>query len=155
MKNHKLLSKNADVKKGRDKIELVNCPHDCRNCKLVLIDINRLYHLSEQHQIVKEYEFSISSLKEAFEKTYELTDSAEQECAKLFRLTIRGSLENICHELKSMTSGFFRRGRYKSIYIMAEETLKEFKEVNSVIEQKNEKIAPAHSKDVMFDLPVV
>jgi hypothetical protein len=126
----KLLSGDAGLNNNRpDKIEILDCPHECWNCKLILVDINRLFYDSEQYQIDKEYQFSVLSLKKAFEKTYELVLPVEQQCANLFRLTIIESLENIHQELKRMTNGFFRKGRYKSSCILTEETLRELKTI--------------------------
>lgn len=156
MKNTKILSGDAGLNNnGHDKIELVNCPHNCRNCKSILIDINRLFHESEQYQNDKEYQFSIISLKKAFEKTYELSEPVEQECAKLFRLTIIESLEKIHQELKKMTKGFFRRGRYKKICIMTEETLEEFKKILPAGKQRKLQNSSTPSKDKELSIHVL
>jgi hypothetical protein len=152
MKNYKFLSGDAGLNNIKhDKIELVNCPHNC-NCKSILIDINRLFHESEQYKNDKEYQFSIISLKKAFEKTYELSLPVEQECVKLFRFTIIESLENIYQELKRMTNGFFRRGRYNRSYIMTEETLKEFKKILPACYQRKLLNSSAPSKDTELNL---
>jgi len=147
MKNQEFLSIGTCFNNiGHDKIELLNCPHNC-SCKLVLNDINRLFRASEQHQNDKEYQFSIISLKKAFEKTYELTLPVEQECAKLFRVTIIESIEKICQELKRMTSGFFRKGRYNRSFIMTEGTLKEFNKILLIGKQGELQNSSAPSKD--------
>lgn len=108
-----------------DKIVLENCPSGCEELKKVLIDINRFFYESNQYQHNKEYQLSIVSLKKAFKKTYELKSPLEQECAKVFRSTVLESLKNIHHELKRMTSGFFRKNHYKFSTILAEKTLEE------------------------------
>lgn len=137
MKNGISVSQNTSSKNGNDKIELVHFPHDFGNCKNILVDINCFFHESEQYQHNKEYRFAIVSLKKAFEKTYELAEPLEQECAQLFRFTILESLKHIHQDLKRMTRGFFRRNSYNGIYLLAEETLKEFKKVASTGKQRN------------------
>ena len=126
MKKGKVLTGNSDLSiYKQDKIEILNCPHSCMNCKSVLTDINRYF--SENHQINKEYLFSIVTLKKAFETTFALKEPVGKKCAKLYRVKITESLENISQELKRMTNGFFHKGRYENSYLLAEETLKEFK----------------------------
>jgi hypothetical protein len=152
MKKQEFLSADACLNYyGHDKIELVNCLHNCR-CKSVLIDINRLFHESEQYQNDKEYQFSILSMKEAFEKTFELSKPVEQKCAKIFRLTIIESLEAIHQELRRMTNGLFRRGRYNRSYIMAKETLNEFKQILPVVKQRELRNSFAPSNDIELNL---
>lgn len=112
---------------GNDKIELVKCPQDCSHIKIVLAKINSFFHEAEHYQYSKEYYLSIVSLKKAFEKTFELRNSEEQECARFFRLIIIESLSNIHRDLKNMTSGCFRKRGYIGSYLMAEETLEIFK----------------------------
>lgn len=147
MKNQEFLSGDACLNNtGHDKIVLLNGSHNCR-CNSILVDINRLFHESEQYQNDKEYQFSIISLKEAFEKTYELSEPAEQECANLFRLTIIESLEKIYQELKRMTNGFFRRGRYNRSYILTEDTLNEFKHILQAGKQRKLQNSFSPSKD--------
>ncbi len=152
MKNQEFLSGDACLDNiGHDKFVLLNGSHNCR-CKSILVDINRLFHESEQYQNNKEYQFSVISLKEAFEKTYELSEPAEQECAKLFRLTIIESLEKIYQELKRMTNGFFRKGRYNRSYIMTEGTLKEFKKILQAGKQRKLQHSFSPSKDIELNL---
>jgi hypothetical protein len=152
MKNQEFLSVDACFNNiGHDKIKLINCPHNCR-CKSVLIDINLLFNESEQYQNDKEYQFSILSLKEAFEKTFELRNPVEQKCAKIFRLTIIESLEAIHQELKRMTKGFFRRGRYNRSFMMIEETLNEFKKILPVGKQIELQNSFAPSNDIELNL---
>jgi hypothetical protein len=138
---------------GQHKFEIVNCPHNCPNCKLIFFEINEHFHESEEHQIDKEYQLSVVSLKKAFEKTYELTEPVQQECSNMFRLHITKSMEAIFQELQNMTTGFFWRGRYKRSLMMSEETLKEFKKLMSTGEQG--KIQDSTSKDQEINLPVV
>lgn len=124
-----ILSGNAGVNGCRgDKIQLVNCPHKCMNCKLVLYDINRLFNDSEHYQSSKEYHLSILCLKRAFLKTYEITEAVEQECARVFRFTIMESLENIHHELKRMANGLFSKSRHKENFLLAKMTLDELRQ---------------------------
>jgi hypothetical protein len=138
-----------------NKFELVNCPQDCTNCKLFLFEINRLFHESEQYQVAKEYQFSVISLKKAFEKTFQLISPVEQQCADLFRFTIIESLENIHQELKRMTKGFFRSGRYKRSLMMSEETLKEFRQIIATGKESKIQGSSDSSKDKKLNLPAV
>jgi hypothetical protein len=148
------LTEDAGVKVP-DKFELVNCKHNCANCKIILFQINRLYHESEQYQFGKEYQYSVMSMKKAFEKTYELILPVEQKCANIFRLTIIESLEKIHQELKRMTNGFYCSGRFKRSLIMSEETLQEFKTILSSGEKSPILDSTVASKDKQINLPVV
>jgi hypothetical protein len=138
-----------------DKIVLVNCPHDSTNYKIILFEINLLFHESEQYQMNKEYQYSVMSLKKAFEKTYELILPVEQQCANLFRQTIMESLEIIHQELKRMTKGFFRSRRYERSLMMSEETLKEFKQILGSVEESKTYEPLAPSKDKKLNFPAV
>jgi hypothetical protein len=138
-----------------EKFELIYCPHDCENLKLFLFEINRLFYESEQYQIEKEYQFSIMSLKMAFEKTWELILPMEQQCADIFRLTIIESLENIRKELRRMTKGFFRSRHFERSLLMSEEILREFKEILASVEESKIQDSVAPSKDKQINLPAV
>ncbi len=141
--------------KQADKIVLVNCPQDWTNYKIILYEINLLFHESEQYQMNKEYQHSVMSLKKAFEKTFELISPMEQQCADLFRQTIMESLEAIYHELKRMTRGFFGSGRYKRSLILSEEILQEFRQhISSGAESKTHG-SFASSKDRQINLPAL
>ncbi len=149
MKKSIILSGNACLNGCRDdKIQLVNCPRECRNCRLVLVDINRLFYESEHYQCSKEYNLSILCLKKAFEKTFEIRDLLEQECANVFRFTIMESLENIRHELKRMTHGIFCKSRFKESYLLVETILDEFKQVTPAGEQRNILFSSATHKHI-------
>jgi hypothetical protein len=138
-----------------DKIVLVNCPYDSTNYKIILFEINLLFHESEQYQMNKEYQYSVMSLKKAFEKTYELILPVEQQVANLFRQTIMESLEIIHQELRRMTRGFFRSRRFERSLMMSEETLKEFKHLLASVEESKTLESLISSKDKKLNLPAV
>lgn len=144
MDNSKSANENGDSNKTKySKFELLDCHQNCKNCKTVLAEINRLYAESEQYQLDKEYQFSILALERAFNKTTELVEPSEQKCTQLFRLTIVESLENIHRELKKMTAGFFRKNRYKASYQLAEKTLNDLKKKLPAGKQRDITPAPA------------
>ncbi len=156
MKSRIILSGSAGVNGCRgDKIQLVNCPHNCMNCKLILFDINRLFNDSEHYQSSKEYHLSIISLKIAFKKTYEIRELVEQECARVFRFTIMESLENIHQELKRMTNGFFSKSRYKENYQLAKVTLDEFKQATAAGMQRNMQPSDVSYRNQELNLPAI
>lgn len=156
MKKSLILSGNAGLIDCRDdKIQLLSCPHECRNCRLVLVDINRLFNESEHYQSSKEYRLSILCLKKAFEKTFEIRERIEQECARLFRFTVIESLENIRHELKKMTSGLFAKSRYKDSYLLAETTLDELIQATPADKPIKMRHSSASHKNEELNLPAV
>ena len=71
-------------------------------CKETLAEINRIFHESNDYQQNKEYQLSINTLKEAYEKTWELSESTCERCARLFRSTIVESLESMDADLQRM-----------------------------------------------------
>jgi len=109
--------------RGKDKIVLLKCPLDGRECRKHVTQINKVFHESTNYRHNKEYQLSIMSLKNAYNKTYELQDASCSKCAHVFRSTIRESLENIKSELKRMTTGFFRKNHYKGSYLLVQNTL--------------------------------
>lgn len=109
------------------KFELIKCPRDGRNCKNHLIEINKNYYDSDYYYQNKEYQESIEALSNAFNKTFELNEATCAHCARTFRYTIIQTLQNIHIELGNMTNGLFKKNRYKSCYILAENVLNDLK----------------------------
>lgn len=108
-----------------DKIELVHCPFDKKECVKQLPDINRYFHESHQGRIDKDYLKAIEALKHAFDITYDIQECTCANCAGLFRTTIVSSMKIIRTELKDMTSGWFSNKRYVPAFEMATQVLKE------------------------------
>ena len=86
-----------------DKFDFVSCSSNGVHCKEVLMEINALYKDSELAQINREYQNAVELLKIASAKTYELNESTCSDCAELFRLNIKKTLENIQEELKTIS----------------------------------------------------
>lgn len=95
-----------------DKIELVHCPSDKKECVEQLPAINKYFHESQQCRLDKDYLKAIEALKRAFETTYAINESTCADCAGLFRSTIVSSMKIIHSELKDITSGWFRSKRF-------------------------------------------
>lgn len=110
-----------------DFIELVSCPIEGTNCKDHRKLINKSMLESRRHLLDKDYSQSIQELKNAFNNTAELDQSACFQCAKLFRSTITQSVEVIHEDLQKMSSGIFGSKHYQSSYLMAASVLSEFK----------------------------
>ncbi len=111
----------------QDKIELVECKFGGHNCKDHLSEINKNFLDSGNYQRSKDYQRSIEALKNAYNLTFELQESSCIRCAELFRSTIIQSMENMSNELHRMSTGLFKTKRFESSYIMATNTLKDFK----------------------------
>lgn len=115
---------------AESKFELVKCPRNGRNCKHQLIEINKKYSDSDYFYQNKEYQESIEALNIAFNKTFELNEETCANCARTFRYAIIQTLQNIHIELESMTNGLFKKNRYRSSYILAENVLNDFQKLN-------------------------
>ncbi len=138
-------AKNTQAENNSCKIELVSCPSQEKVCIGHLTAINQSYVQSEQQRKDKDFYNSIETLKHAFNRTNEMTDSSCVRCSELFRTTITDSLKNIKDELGMMTSGFMGNKRYQLSYIMADKVLQEFQSNkingNPKPEKRNGKIA--------------
>ncbi len=110
-----------------EKIELLSCPSGGMSCKEQLSVINNRFLESYGYHRDKNYTGSIESLKSAFDETKDLKESRCTNCAKLFRSTITESLEKIHDELKEMSTGIFKTKKYQASYVMAGNTLRNFK----------------------------
>ena len=136
MKMHKNKPRNSfseqdlNEYKAESKFELIKCPRDGRNCKHHLVEINKKYSDSNFFYQNKEYQESIEALNVAFNKTFELNQETCTNCARTFRYAIIQSLQNIHTELGSMTNGLFKKNRYRSSYILAENVLNDLQKLN-------------------------
>ena len=111
---------------SQDKIELVSCNGgDEAKCKEHLFVINKSFHNCDSYRKAKLFQLSIEELRNAYFKTFELSDKSCLNCSKLFRSTIVESLHNLKDELHEMTSGFFGNKHYELGYKLAEKVLNE------------------------------
>ena len=121
---------------SQNKIELVSCNGgDEAKCKEHLLLINKNFHNCDNYRKAKLFQLSIEELKNAYYKTFELSDKACLNCSKLFRSTIKESLADLKDELQAMTNGFFGNKHYELGYNMAEKVLLELEK------------EPLHKKD--------
>lgn len=116
--------------KEQNKVELLGCPYNGKNCNKQLAVINKNYFDSTRYQKEKNYLKAIHMLRSAYRKTNELQQSSCAGCAELFRETINTSMENIHNDLRKMTTGVFRNKRYHEVYLEAAKALKEFDRSN-------------------------
>ncbi len=112
---------------SQDKIQLVGCKKDHQVCLNYLPEINRLMKESDVLYRDRDYIRSLEALDKAYNKTFELKNTDCSKCARLFRSTIVGSLEDMNHELQGMSKGLFRTARYQSSSIKAEQLLAKYK----------------------------
>lgn len=108
-----------------DKIELVHCPNDKKECVTQLPIVNRYFQQSHQGRMDKDYLKAIEALQHAFDLTWDIQESTCAECAGLFRSTIVSSMEIIYSDLKDLTSGWFSNKRYKPALEKAAQVLQE------------------------------
>lgn len=108
-----------------DKIELVHCPNDIKECVKQLPAINRYFQESHLARIDKDYLKAIEALQHAFDITYHIEEGSCTACCGLFRSTIIDSMTVIHSELKDMTSGWFSSKRYLPAFEKATQVLKE------------------------------
>lgn len=120
-----------------NKIELVSCPRKGKNCHEHLNVINTRFNESRIYQSEKNYRRSVELLKSAFDETMHLQEPTCVKCAALYRSTIIESLEETHKDLQKMAHGFFRSGRFKGSYIMADNVLQELKEKSEDLVKNN------------------
>jgi hypothetical protein len=108
-----------------NKIELVHCPNDKKECVKQLPEINRYFQESHQGRMDKDYLKAIEALQHAFDITWDIQESACAECAELFRSTIVSSMKIIYSDLKDLTSGWFSNKKYKPAFEKATQVLEE------------------------------
>ncbi len=113
----------------KSKIELVSCSHETMKCTELLFIINKNYHNSDIYLREKDFQQSIEKLKNAYYKTLELGDVQCKKCTELFRSTITDSLKGIKEELSKLTTGIFGNKHYIPSYILVDNTLREFEEL--------------------------
>ena len=122
-----LIGRDKKIDHTQNKIELISCRFNGKNCKKYLAQINQSFNQSDNYFKNKDYPLSIQVLKDAFHVTYEMHNSTCKACAKQFRSTIINSLENIHAELHQLSSGHFRPNYYRGSYLMAQNVLEDFK----------------------------
>jgi hypothetical protein len=115
----------------QEKFELVSCPIKEKFCKELRPAINKDYLVAQQFYLNKDYQKSIESLKSAYSKTWVLKEHACANCAKLFRVTISQSLENIQNEQHKTSFSLFRSKRYQLDSLQLDPVLKEIKYYSS------------------------
>ncbi len=113
---------------AESKFELLSCKRKGIKCQNHLLYINKSYIKSDYYLQNKEYFKSVEELDKAFKKTFKLENESCMKCAEMFRTTIIRSLEEIHSELRSMSSGLFRKKQYKSSYIMTGNVLQSLKQ---------------------------
>ncbi|MFY9151707.1 MAG: hypothetical protein WAO52_06830 [Prolixibacteraceae bacterium] len=118
-------------KEDENKIELLGCQQGGKNCLEHRAEINKNFKDSHAFHREKDYKRSIESLQNAFRKTTELEEYTCLKCANFFRTTITESLENIHDDLHKISTGFFKKKRFQSSYVLAKNVLMDFKK-NSI-----------------------
>lgn len=108
-----------------DKIELVHCPEEYKECVKQLPDINRYFHESHQGRLDKDYLKAIEALKHAFDITYTIGEESCISCAEFFRSTIIDSMNMLHAELKELSSGWFHNKHYIPAFEKASRQLQE------------------------------
>ncbi|HKJ78836.1 MAG TPA: hypothetical protein VKA10_04850, partial [Prolixibacteraceae bacterium] len=103
------------------------CPRGGFNCKTTLSEINEYYTLSDAYRQDKEYQQSISQLKNAFDETFNLQQQTCLKCTEMFRSEIIASLNKIKDDMDRMSQGLFKKkNRFKESRLYAEKTLVAF-----------------------------
>lgn len=120
------VAENDYFNSGQEKIEVVKCKADGINCKGYLKAINNNFLQSSYHYQNKDYRRAIEALESAFEGTVAIQCNTCSKCVKLFRTTIIETLTKYHAELKSMTTGIFRKKRFIQDYELAENVLNAF-----------------------------
>jgi hypothetical protein len=107
-------------------VELVSCPLREMICNVHLTAINNNLIESEKLRKEKDFNNSIETLRNAFQKSSELLNHPCTSCAQHFRTKIFESLENIHDELEKKSKGVFNGKKNKLIYNRSKSLLKEF-----------------------------
>lgn len=111
---------------SQEKIQVVNCKPEGAKCKDYLAQINNNFLQSSYHHQNNDYRRAIEALENAYEETITIQGVACSKCVDLFRSTIIESLTNYHAELKSMTTGLFRKKRFRNEYVLADNLLNKF-----------------------------
>jgi|SRR5690554_2786270 len=126
LSNRLLTTKKNDYKNV--KIDLLECSDGGEFCKKQLAVINKNYNQSLYYQYEKNYFESINILINAYEETKKLKQHSCIKCTNFFRSTITQSLKTIHTELLKLSSGVLNNRRYKEIYLLADNVLKEWEQ---------------------------
>ena len=111
------------------KIDLLECSNGGETCKNQLAVINKSYNQSLYYQYEKNYLESINILINAYEETKKLKQHSCIKCTNFFRSTIAETLKTIHTELQELSSGVLNNRRYKEIYLIADNVLKEWEQI--------------------------
>ena len=108
-------------------IELVSCPRGGKTCVEHRKIINNKIVTARKHFLDKKFPQSIEELKIAYDKTTELQLKSCLKCAEFYRSSITNTMEYIHDDLKQMSEGFFKSKRHQPSYLLAAETLEDFR----------------------------
>lgn len=127
---------------GQNKIELVGCKYNEKNCESVINAINNGYNEALSFREDKDFPRAINVLKNTFNKTFEIQEAKCLKCSNFFRTVITNNLEDIHGELKKMSTGIFKAKRFIPSYVLASEVLDELNSANKreqMVIKKDEK----------------
>ena len=110
------------------KFQICYCPQSVKSCDSILNKINESFLEFSIFQRNKEYSRGINSLQNAFYFADSIQKSDCGKCKKAIKNSIIETLNNLCSELKYMSSGFFTKKRYQESSILAD---KLFKKLNN------------------------
>ena len=126
MKKNPILQSEKDYYHDEeDYLQLEHCPNGGTKCLRERAVINEYMQLSRVHIENKNYSEVVSSLKRAFESTYDLGFKPCVSCAVFFRNLIFNSLKKSEAELERMTSGIFRKKKYTYYLVQVRNALEE------------------------------
>jgi hypothetical protein len=120
------VAENDYFNNSQEKIQVTKCRPDGISCKSHLNAINNSFLQSSYYYQNKDYRRAIEALESAFEGTVTIQSNTCSKCVNVFRTTIIETLTNYHDELKSMSSGIFRKRRFIQDYELADNVLNAF-----------------------------
>lgn len=120
----------SDTDKNIDnhyEIELVNCPIKEMMCNAHLTAVNKCYQEAEQYRKERNFNKSIETLRNAFNKASQLMEHPCTKCAHQYHLNIVESMVNINSELEEVSKGIFGDKNYTPVYLESIHVLDEFR----------------------------
>jgi hypothetical protein len=128
MKKHLIVGKEKDYYHDEEEyLQLESCPDGGTKCLSQRAVINECMQLSRIHIENKNYTEVISSLKKAFDSTFDLDFKPCVSCAVFFRNLIFNALKKSEKELEKMTSGIFRKKKYGYYLVEVRKMLNDMK----------------------------
>lgn len=128
MKKKHIIARDSEYfSDDEDVIKLEFCKNDGEACRLQMEFMNGKLLLARKFVDKKEYPRALEVINEAFHSTFDLKFEQCQKCAKLFRVTILNSLDQMVYDLQKMTKGFFGNKNYKPDLVLAEKLFEELK----------------------------